>query len=341
MNAVLFRSKVRFESFKNKLSDYGINYTVLNFDSLDWLDYDFSKVDIIIYYPLFQFSSNCPLALQEVQDNLLHIHSRYPGIKMYPDPKIIGYYNDKYRQYLFMKANNFPMPLTLPLYSQTALKKAEDLLGFPMVIKNRYGAGGGYVFKVSSQKELEKYYKLSTFNFFNLSSASYFVNLLLKRIFYYHLIKEKKMPYPFLSYPLLAQKFIPHDRDLKTVVGNYKVVEAHWRRKADELMWKVNIDGGGIGEWSQVPQEAIELSIRLAQKLKTSWVNLDLLNNDGQYLITEFSPVWHHYAYKEKASFVYKEDYNIDTPLEISLDLERMIIESLISDVNGEARKRQ
>ncbi|MCD4677448.1 MAG: hypothetical protein K8S18_15860 [Desulfobacula sp.] len=36
---------------------------------------------------------------------------------------------------------------------------------------------------------------------------------------------------------------------------------------------------------------------------------------------------------KEKPSFVYKEDYNIDTPLEISLDLERIIVESLIKAV--------
>jgi hypothetical protein len=306
---------------------------VLDFDSQDWLNHDFSKVDFIIYYPLFQFSSNSPLALQEVQDNLLHIHSRYPQIKMFPDPEIIGYYNDKYKQYLFMKANNFPMPLTLPLYSETALKDAEKMLGFPMVIKNRYGAGGGFVFKVSSKKELERYYKLSTFNFFNLSSVSYFANIFRKRIFYYHLIKKKKMPYPFLSFPLLAQKFILHNSDLKTVVGNYKVVEAHWRRKADESMWKMNIDGGAIGEWSWVPQEVMDLSIQLARKLSASWINLDLLVNDGQYLITEFSPVWHHYAYKEKPSFVYKEDYNIGVPLEVSLDLEKLIVESLIEGV--------
>jgi len=46
-------------------------------------------------------------------------------------------------------------------------------------------------------------------------------------------------------------------------------------------------------------------------------------------LITEFSPVWHHYAYKEKPSFVYKDDYNIDVPLEVSLDLEKIMIRSI------------
>ena len=64
----------------------------------------------------------------------------------------------------------------------------------------------------------------------------------------YHLIKAKKMSYPFLSQPLLAQKYIEMDCDLKTVVGNYKVVEAHWRHQAHEKQWKVNIDDGGIVE---------------------------------------------------------------------------------------------
>lgn len=138
------------------------------------------------------------------------------------------------------------------------------------------------------------------------------------------------MPYPFLSPPLLAQKFIQHDRDLKTVVGSGKVVEAHWRMKADQGMWKVNIDAGGIGIWGRVPEEAIELSERLARDLEASWINLDLMVGGSRFLISEFSPVWHHYAYREKPTFRYEDDYNIDTTLEIALDLERIIVESLI-----------
>jgi hypothetical protein len=139
-----------------------------------------------------------------------------------------------------------------------------------------------------------------------------------------------------LSPPILAQKFVKIDRDLKTVVGGGKVVEAHWRYQVDDSMWKMNIDGGGTGVWGYVPDEALEVSVRLANDLNTSWLNLDLILNGDQFLITEFSPVWHHYAYKEKLGFVYKDDYNIDVPLEVSLDLERIIVESLIDAVKKE-----
>ena len=101
-------------------------------------------------------------------------------------------------------------------------------------------------------------------------------------------------------------------------------------------MWKVNIDGGGIGEWSYVPEEAIALSERLARDLDTLWLNIDLLFTGKDFLITEFSPVWHHYAFREKPSFVYKEDYNIPVPLEISLDLEKIIVESLLEEAGTE-----
>lgn len=333
VSAVLFKSEERFLSFKKTLENYGVQCIVLDFQTQEWIDFDYNKVDFLIYYPSFQYSSNFPLALSKVKDNLSFIHSRYPDLKMFPDPQIIDYYNDKYKQYLFLKSHNYPIPKTFPLLSKDYVKIAEEKLGYPMVIKNRYGAGGSAVFKVNSEKELVKYYHLSTLNLWNIDSIKYLFKIFRKRVFYYHLIKEKRMAYPFLSPPLLAQEFLKIERDLKTVVGNFKVVEAHWRIQADQDQWKMNIDGGGIGEWSKIPEEAIELSERLAKDLRARWINLDIIPYNGKYLITEFSPVWHHYAYKEKPSFRYKDDYNIDLPLEISLNLEEMIVKSLINKI--------
>ena len=87
--------------------------------------------------------------------------------------------------------------------------------------------------------------------------------------------------------------------------------------------------------WGYVPDEAIELSMRLAKELEARWLNIDMVMSGGQFLITEFSPVWHHYAYKEKPTFVYQDDYNIDLPLEVALDLERIIVESLLDGKEG------
>lgn len=330
MRAVLFKSWNRFDSFHSKMKDLGLEVTVLDFADNDWYEFDFSSVKIVIYFPSFKFTSSHPLALSEVYDNLMFIKKSHPHLAMFPDPSIINYYNDKYRQFLFLQKNSFPIPDTIPLYSEASVKKAIDEFGFPVVIKNRYGAGGDSVFMANTEEEVMNYFKLSKLNYFHLGGLKEVFKNLLSREFYYHLVKEKKLKYPFFSYPLIGQRFIKMERDLKTVTGDYEVVEAHWRVQTDENMWKVNIDGGGIGEWSFVDQEALDVSVELAKALKAQWINIDLSLSEGKFLISEFSPVWHHYRYKEKPNFVYKDDYNIDLPLEQSLDLEQIITESLI-----------
>ena len=318
---------------QERIQKYGIDYTVLDFEKHDWLDFDYSDIDFIIYYSNFKYSSNHPSALHDVYDNLMYLYEEYPDIKYYPCPNIIKYYNDKYRQFLFLKKHDYPIPETIPLLSEESIDLAVEKLGFPMIVKNRYGAGGGSVFRIFNRKQLVQLYNISTLNLFNFSSLKYFVKSFSQREFYWHLIKNKESEYPLLTPPLLAQKYLTIDRDLKTVVGGFKMVEGHWRYQATESMWKMNIDDGGTGVWAKIPQNAMDLSIKLAKELHASWINIDLLYSREEFFITEFSPVWHHYAYKEKSSFVYKDDYNIDMPLEDSLDLEKIIVESLIEAV--------
>jgi len=330
LKAVLFKSDERFASFHRKLNDFDISTTVLDFQNPNWLQHDFSNEDIVIYYPSFGFSSNSPLALQKVKDHIGFIAETWPHLSIYPDPITIRYYNDKYRQYLFLYRHGFPIPQTIPLVSMAAVNLAEKQLGFPMVIKNRYGAGGGSVFLVRCRQELESFFRMSQMDMIHWGALKYFIPMFKEKLFYWQLIKAKKMRFPFFSPPLIAQKYVTISRDLKTVVYKDNVVEAHWRYQADQTMWKMNIDGGGTGVWGYVPDIPIELSKRLVKALDGTWLNLDLIESEGEFLITEFSPVWHHYAYKEKPSFVYKNDYNLDLPLEVSLDLEYIIVDSLV-----------
>lgn len=341
IRAVLFKSQERFASFQERLEHRGIAYDVLDFASQDWISYDYTQVDLAIYYSGFEYSSNHPLALHAVHDNIMFIHSEYPHLKFYPDPNVVNYYNDKYRQYLFLKAHKYPIAPTVPLLSKASFSEAETLLGYPMVIKNRFGAGGESVFLARDLDELKNYYALSTLDMFNMYALRTFLATLRKRSFYYHLMKARRVQYPFLSPPLIAQKFVTIERDLKTVVGNYRVVEGHWRIQADKAMWKMNIDGGGIGEWSRIPEHAISLSERLARDLRATWLNIDLIISGENCLISEFSPVWHHYRYKEKPNFVYKDDYNIDIPVEIACDLETMIVDSLMRQCSSNHDKTE
>jgi glutathione synthase/RimK-type ligase-like ATP-grasp enzyme len=327
----LVRSPERFEAFRQELSAHGCDVREISFDSENlWSEYDFASLDAIIFFPSFQFASSHPLALRHVQDQLAEIHRRHPHIKMFPDPALAPYYGDKVRQQLFLSRAGFPVPRTVVLETEASMLRAEQALGFPMVVKNRFGAGGDYVFLVENRKQLRAYFNASNMRFSGIEGWRFASSRFLRRSTIRGFFGDREAYYPLLSAPLLAQEFVPHDSDLKTVVGDGTAVEFHWRRKADKSMWKMNIDGGGIGEWSYVPPEPLELSVRLAKALGTKWLNTDLLHSKGQWFISEFSPVWHHYKYREMPSLRYEESYNGPIDAERASKLETLIVKSYL-----------
>lgn len=333
LRAVLFKNHKRFDDFKTALEESGVTVDVLDFADPDWWNYNFSEVDIVVYYPSFQFSSNHPQAVSHVRDNLGQLHQLYPHLVIYPEPNVYSFYNDKYTQYLFLSKTGFPVPQTIPLVSTRAVDEAVAKLGFPIVVKNRYGAGGDFVFRVESERDIHNFFKLSQLDLLNEEFVVRSLRSLLKRETYYHLLKARQAKYPLLSPPLIAQEFLTIQRDLKLVVVDGEVVEGHWRLPANEAMWKVNIDGGGVGVWSHIPTEALNIGVELAERLEARSLNIDLILQEDGFLISEFSPVWHHYRYKEKESFRYESDYNLPMPLLEALDLERLLVKSLVGAV--------
>lgn len=304
--------------------------TELDFAQPEWIECDFAAHDFLIFYPSFEFDSAHPLSLTTVRDHFAHIARVAPNLQLYPDLAGLHFYGDKYRQYLHLTAAGFPTPDTLPLGSREAVEQAADTFGFPLVVKNRFGAGGDYVLLVQSKQELQELYQKSIMDYSSLRTcARAMATKIFRREFYYWWLKRRELKYPFYSYPLLAQRFQPHERDLKIVVGDGVAIEAHWRGKASADMWKVNIDGGGKGIWSHVPEALTAVAINLAASIGAKWLNVDLFEAQGQPLISEFSPVWHHYRYGEKDSFVYQEDYNLEN-LDTALDLEEIIVRSFL-----------
>jgi hypothetical protein len=336
--AGLVKSKERFDAFHRELDTNGCEVRVISFDDEEqWRTFDFGALDLLIYYPSFQLASSHPLALRHVNDHFMEIHRRFPHLPMYPDPCLVPYYSDKARQHLFLSRTNLPVAKTLLLENEASIRRAEEWLKFPMVVKNRFGAGGDYVYLVHNREELAAHMAASNMRFGSGGGRKLLASLLSKRTTWRGLFGERDSHYPLPSPPLLAQEFLPHEQDLKTVVGDGIPVEFHWRRRADAGMWKMNIDGGAVGEWSHVPPEPLDLSVKLAKLLGCRWLNTDLILSGGKWYISEFSPVWHHYGYKEKPSFVYKDDYNGPIPIEEACNLERLIVRSYLKTAQTRA----
>ena len=75
MKALVIRSERRFDRFLQELTSVGVDTLTLDLSEPDWVDYDFSSFDIILFYPQFRFSSSSPFSLWEVKDCLRHIAS--------------------------------------------------------------------------------------------------------------------------------------------------------------------------------------------------------------------------------------------------------------------------
>src|SRR5262245_2877805 len=106
LHAALVKSDERFETFERELHDRGIQTEVIDLSQPNWIERDFGNIDFLIYFPSFQFSANHPQAVSHVVDFVKFMNKCYPRIQIFPDPAVIDYYNDKYRQYLFLKNRN-------------------------------------------------------------------------------------------------------------------------------------------------------------------------------------------------------------------------------------------
>jgi len=336
VRALVVHSERRFRAFVDAFARVGVEAEELDLSDPEWLTKDYKSFDVVVFYPQFRFTSSSPHALWEVKDCFRHLVSRCgPDTVFYPDPNLIDFYNDKYKQFLFLKSSGLPIPDTIALTSPESLDIAIETFGFPLVLKSRYGAGGDTVSIVTSNEQALAQFDASRMNFTNPRAAMAVAKQLFSREFWYYALKVRQMRYPLPSWPLIAQRFYDIRRDLKTVVGDGRVVEAHWRRPANKAMWKMNIDAGAVGEWSFVPPEPIEVSEKLAALLQANWLNTDLLETSQGFLIGEFSPVWHHYKYREHPKFVYADDYNLPLSAEAAANLEELIVESLTKQASA------
>jgi hypothetical protein len=332
MRAVLFRSLRRFDSFHQELLRAGCSVDVLDFTDQAWRSYDFANAQIVIYFPHFQHTSNHPLALRWANDDLAWIANKFLHLRVFPDPGQLLYYGDKYRQHRHFLEHRLPVPETHAVESPEQALEVAARLGWPLIVKNRFGAGGDYVARIESESALLDWIALPGLQWSRWGARWLQARRVFRRQFIRALRAGRDAEYPFLSQPLLLQKFCPHDRDMKVVMYGTRPIEAHWRISGANSSWKMNIDGGGIGVWSHIPEAALEVSRKLAVSLGSRWLNIDLIPQGDDFLISEFSPVWHHYRVNEMPGFQYDSSYNLELSWDESENLERLIVESLVKE---------
>jgi len=82
------------------------------------------------------------------------------------------------------------------------------------------------------------------------------------------------------------QEYLPHDRDLRVVLINYKVVIAYWRRQAAGE-FRANLHQGGTIDFNNVPSEALRFAQKCARACRLNDVGLDFLHCNNRWHLIE------------------------------------------------------
>ena len=168
--------------------------------------------------------------------------------RIFPSLETYIYSDEKIKQTTLFNMLNIPHPRTRIYYRL----HHEDILKdfhFPFVAKlPRRSSQGRGIFKISNRNELKEY--------LSLTNVAY------------------------------IQEFIPHKRDLRVILINYRPILSYWRETPRET-FKTNVFQGGIINFDNIPEKGVSAAIEFAEKCKFNDVGLDMINHNGEWYLIE------------------------------------------------------
>ncbi|MEE4354136.1 MAG: hypothetical protein V2J25_14845 [Desulfatiglans sp.] len=203
---------------------------------------------------------NFPDYTTEERDLILDAHAiLYPtqnyaqflstiGKEIFPSLETYLHSDEKIKQTTLFYMLGLPHPRTRFYYHLHHSDILKDF-SFPFVCKlPRCSARGRGVFKVTSERDLERYLRLTN-----------------------------------VAY---IQEFLPHDQDLRVILINYDPILSYWRiRRSDDF--RANLSQGGEISFENLPQEGIRLAREAAIKCRFTDVGMDLIRSRGKWYVIE------------------------------------------------------
>jgi glutathione synthase/RimK-type ligase-like ATP-grasp enzyme len=243
--------------------------------------------------------------MRQIARRLLPVLEKELGLVVYPDQNTCWHYDDKVMQRYLLEAAGIPIPRTWIWYELKPALDWAQVAEYPMVIKLWSGAGSRNVRLVSSFREAEiwlkklfgtglyyldeQYSERWAFGKKRIRAA---LSLLLKG--YIPARRPPKSAWELHKNYVLFQEFLPgnpYDHRV-VVIGNRAFAFRRFNRPND-----FRASGGGNVDINpeKIDLEAVSLSFRLAKKLKTQSIAIDILRRGEERVVGEISftyPPW-------------------------------------------------
>jgi ribosomal protein S6--L-glutamate ligase len=181
--------------------------------------------------------------------------------KIFPSLETYLYADEKIKQTTLFHMLGIPHPRTRIYYHLHHGDILKDF-SFPFIAKQpRASSGGRGVFMIRNSEELERY------------------------------LQRTDVAY--------IQECIPHERDLRVILINYRPILAYWRKRPPEN-FRTNLLQGGSIDFENIPNEGIELAREFARKCKFNDVGLDFIQEKEKWFLIEANMKYGRKGLKKK-----------------------------------------
>jgi len=192
------------------------------------------------------------------------ISNALPNVRFIPSLDTQFSNKSKENVTLFCEKYDIPIPPTEIFYETAEADNFLSATDYPKIIKKSYGPsnyGGYFVHKVDSYQEAAE------------------------------LLETKKY------YPVYVQDFVPMAADIRVMLVGHRPVCAFWRRPADGG-WLTNTSQGGDMDYMDVPQEVLDLSVKVSKAAKAEYWACDIaVGKDGKLRILECATAFAAFPY--------------------------------------------
>jgi ribosomal protein S6--L-glutamate ligase len=183
------------------------------------------------------------------------------GKKIFPSLETYLYADEKIKQTTLFFLLDIPHPHTR-FYYRPKIEIITKDFSFPFVAKiPRASARGRGVFLINDRDDLEQYLQIS------------------------------KIAY--------IQEYIPHERDLRVILVNYKPILAYWRQRSSDN-FRTNLYQGGTLNFDYVPDEILKSASTYAKACNFNDVGLDFIYSNKRWYLIEANMQYGRDGLREK-----------------------------------------
>lgn len=232
----------------------------------------------------------------QIARRLLPVIERELGLVVYPDQNTCWHYDDKIAQAHLFRALDIPTPDTWIWFDKAEASDWARKANYPLIIKLCAGASSTNVRLVNSADGaaawIERLFGQGVYNLASVSRSPWGwkrrIRAAAKSLLLGRPLNERRSPWHLHKNYVLFQEFLPdnpHDTRV-TVIGRRAFGYRRFNRPND---FRASGSGNFDTDPKEVNLEAVQLGFRVAEKLGTQSIAIDVIQQGTECVVTELS----------------------------------------------------